>query len=283
MPEFKSTLIGMLAETELHPGVGQSASVIDLPVAREASGMPFIPGSSIKGAFRAQWPTSKNSPDFKAVFGEKNKAGQILFSDARLILLPLRSLTRPYYWATSPFLLNRFKRDLNRFNLGEAAKTESLIIPLITPGSTQMAEQENDNPGDNTVYLEEFSFKIERVKLSAWIQALKMLLPENEHCQIVEKLLILSDEDFTHFARQGLPVRARNELHEETKVSKNLWYEETLPTDTVLYSGLQSRTSEPVDWPSGFNYLQVGGDETVGQGWVQLTLLANEQAEEVAQ
>jgi len=40
-------------ETALHIGTGQIATVTDGPILRNAAGEPFIPGSSLKGAFRA--------------------------------------------------------------------------------------------------------------------------------------------------------------------------------------------------------------------------------------
>ncbi|RLJ03191.1 MAG: hypothetical protein DRP08_03835 [Candidatus Aenigmatarchaeota archaeon] len=40
-------------ETALHIGSGQIATVTDSPILRNAAGEPFIPGSSLKGAFRA--------------------------------------------------------------------------------------------------------------------------------------------------------------------------------------------------------------------------------------
>lgn len=40
-------------ETALHIGTGQIATLTDSPILRDAAGQPFIPGSSLKGAFRA--------------------------------------------------------------------------------------------------------------------------------------------------------------------------------------------------------------------------------------
>jgi len=40
-------------ETALHIGSGRIATVTDSPILRNAAGEPFIPGSSLKGAFRA--------------------------------------------------------------------------------------------------------------------------------------------------------------------------------------------------------------------------------------
>ena len=38
------------ALSPLHAGTGQGAGILDLPIAREkATGLPFLPGSSLKG------------------------------------------------------------------------------------------------------------------------------------------------------------------------------------------------------------------------------------------
>ena len=47
---MKTLLYGLLAETSIHPGAGQSSGFVDLPVAREAAtDYPVIVGSSLKG------------------------------------------------------------------------------------------------------------------------------------------------------------------------------------------------------------------------------------------
>src|SRR6185503_12686922 len=55
------------AMSPLHPGTGQSVGAIDLPIARERpTGIPLIPGSSIKGALRAR---SRDTQWTRDVFG----------------------------------------------------------------------------------------------------------------------------------------------------------------------------------------------------------------------
>ncbi len=52
---MKSMILGMLAETYIHPGSGQTTGFVDLPVAREATtDYPVIVGSSMKGALNDQ-------------------------------------------------------------------------------------------------------------------------------------------------------------------------------------------------------------------------------------
>ena len=62
-------------------------------------------------------------------------------------------------------------------------------------------------------------------------------------------------------------MAARNQLDSATKVSQNLWYEETLPPDTLMYLLLGERASGTLETVPTFDYLQLGGNETVGQGW----------------
>ena len=52
---MKSAMLGLLAETPIHPGAGRGMGVVDLPVAREAAtDYPVLVGSSLKGALKGQ-------------------------------------------------------------------------------------------------------------------------------------------------------------------------------------------------------------------------------------
>src|SRR5205085_7007457 len=91
------------ALSPLHAGMGQGVGVIDLPIAREkATGIPFLPGSSLKGTLRDAY-LSKCANDEQCkqkgykVFGPETTnadayAGAVQFADQRLLLLPIRSL-----------------------------------------------------------------------------------------------------------------------------------------------------------------------------------------------
>src|SRR5579884_863217 len=103
-----AVLLGVRAETPIHPGAGQSGGTIDLPVAREGgTGYPFVPGSSNKGSTKHQ---AGGDPD---LYGTPDNQGSAMFGDLRL-LLPLRSSHGAYKWATCPHLLERFARDRER-------------------------------------------------------------------------------------------------------------------------------------------------------------------------
>ena len=79
----------------LHAGTGHTPDIIDLPTARmKATGIPFVPGSSIKGVLRDARRSSDREKT-EAVFGPSDDpaahAGALVVSDARLLALPVRS------------------------------------------------------------------------------------------------------------------------------------------------------------------------------------------------
>src|SRR5260370_29440413 len=106
------------ALSPLHAGTGQGVGVIDLPIAREkATGLPFLPGSSLKGPLRASLADKdlRNAifgPETTEINPEDNYASSVQFSDQRLLLLPVRSLAGTFAWVTSLFVLRRLLRDI---------------------------------------------------------------------------------------------------------------------------------------------------------------------------
>ena len=71
---MKTAMLGLLAETSVHPGSGRGVGVVDLPVAREtATDYPVLVGSSLKGALRDKIKTT--APDEETRFGNPQEAG----------------------------------------------------------------------------------------------------------------------------------------------------------------------------------------------------------------
>lgn len=262
---MKTILLGMLAETAIHPGTGRSGGVIDLPVAREAAtDYPFIAGSSLKGAFRDKTETAKEKEKGKELadkwFGKANSAGELLVSDARLLLLPVRSLTGSYRWLTCTHILERLCRDMWRAGL-----TFDAGVPEVDKGNVHTC-------GSGKIYLEERQLSIGPEPDGKLIKILAALIPHAvTRGRINKTLAVVSDDDFAWFARYALPVQARNVLDDETKQSKNLWYEESLPADTLMYAVVAGRNNAAEETLKSLfeddAYIQVGGNETVGAGW----------------
>ena len=77
-------------------------------------------------------------------------------------------------------------------------------------------------------------------------------------------------------AETATEVIARNVLNDETKTSDNLWYEESLPTETIL-SGLLVQVKGNGDCIEALrkitnNVIQLGGSMTVGRGLCKMTI-----------
>ncbi len=286
---MKTQLIGLIAETSIHPGSGQDTGFIDLPVARESfTDYPVIVGSSFKGALReraryndwepykkndddGRWETDdgKKKPKTKAdkIFGRGDGIGSLIVSDIRLIALPIRSLTGTYKWVTCPHLVERFVRDAKRAGIVEK-------LPKLTLGKTEYLGEDN-----GSLFLEERQFESIGSLDKNIIAMVKKLIPHDEtKGRVKEQLVMIHDDDFAWFARYGLAVTARNVLDNVTKASKNLWYEETIPPDAIFYSLLGDRqNSNALDQVKslfeGNAYIQVGANETVGQGWLAINWL----------
>jgi CRISPR-associated protein Cmr4 len=255
-------IIGLLAETYIHPGAGQAAGAIDLPVARERTTQyPVIAGSGMKGALLDSARSNGLAEETNRLFGQQDNAGQVLISDARLLLLPVRSLASSYFWLTCPYLLERFSRDAERAGKG-------IAVGDVAPSSDDKVLA--TDTGD--IFLEERLFSVERPAPEALITAIGRLVPRDDtRARLGKQLAVITDDAFAWFAKYALPVQARNVLNEDTKTSKNLWYEEALPPDTLMYFVVGERANgaaaEIAAHLAGRRYLQTGGNETVGQGW----------------
>lgn len=80
-----------------------------------------------------------------------------------------------------------------------------------------------------------------------------------------EKLSDLCDDD-------NLPIIARNSL--ENGESKNLWYEQVLPPETVLYTIIQEEGDELKNALNG-KIVQIGANATIGYGFCKFELINN--------
>ena len=262
---MKTAMLGLLAETPIHPGAGRGMGVVDLPVAREAAtDYPVLVGSSLKGALLDKAKTT--IPDSAtALFGTQERAGELLVSDARLLLLPVRSLAGSYRWITCPHLVERYRRDLVRAGLDPLPAT-----PSMTPGVVAAA-------GDGNLFLEERQFSIGDSLPDELVASIApLLLHEDTQRRLPQQIAVLDNDDFAWFARYGLAIQARNRLN-DGKQSKSLWYEETLPPDTVLYAIAMARSDDTAGaldalFPGRDPYVQAGGNETVGQGWFAVSV-----------
>lgn len=273
---MKANIIGLLSETSMHPGTEGSMGVVDLPVAREiTTGYPVITGSSLKGAFKEGFEERGSKSDSDKIFGEQNRAGNLAITDGRILLLPVRTLVGHYKWVTCPYIISRFVRDIKL----AGHKKEELEVPEFGQ-DTALYYKGKKSSTDKNIFLEEVAFSLKEsgeflIELAKLIKPL--MYHESLKNRLLEQLVVINNDEFAYFAKYGLEIRARNKLNSETKSSENLWYEECLPADTLLYTLFLPRLGDKdlleKVWGSFTErpYIQIGGNETIGQGWCVLS------------
>lgn len=290
------------ALTFLHPGTGQNTGAVDLPVQRERhTGYPMIQSSGLKGSLRDKAEQSKGKADagLISVFGSSENgetAGALAVTDARILAFPMRSLQQVFVWVTCPLVLQRLARDLSLIGQQGLIEDYSLPEPLGFGNALVSAGSGFVSP----LVLEEHALTLAETP-EAGVSDDKVATAFHALCPNLDskRLVIISNEDFQFFVRHATQVSARIKLDEEGKKTTsgkggNLWYEETLPPETVLYALLlanKPRTSAEdaaladaatvMNWveklfPKDKSYLQVGGNETVGQGWCQVNFRGGE-------
>lgn len=305
----KAKIMFMYTETSLHCGSGSSLGVVDLPIQREKyTDFPVCQASAIKGSVREWFEESFKGndenekkivytfgPDFEKGDGEAF-AGAATFTDGRILLFPVRSLNGVFAYTTSPFVLSRFKRDASmtdeNITWNVPKKDHNKVLGIKNSG-VQVS-------GQNKIVLEEYTFDFEEnddVKnIAAWLS--QNALPKDEEYnefwrkKLKTDLIVLPDDVFRDFVKLSTEVQARIRINNETKtIDKGaLFYEEALPSDTLLYSIVMSHdpacdSSKRPDKLKDYNdvitflskldgkRLQLGGDVTIGRGILNLNVL----------
>ncbi len=283
---MKAKMLYVHALSPLHPGTGQGVGTIDLPVAREkATNIPYLPGSSIKGTLRdaCQDSTLRTQLFGPETSSSMDHAGALQLGDARLLLFPVRSVAGTFTYATSPYILRRFARDAKMVNpdhnLPDLPEVSSAGDVLVTDGTVLKVE--------GKVYLEDLDLTPQE-NATEWAQYFaEKLFPGDSEWQKVfkQRFCILHDDVMGFLLETATEVRARVRIDDDTKtvVQGALWYEESLPAETVLYSLVQFTPNQQTNLngqdPFAKNEdmirkpLQFGGKATVGRGICQLRLV----------
>ncbi len=279
----------------LHVGSGRGAGYVDLPIMREkVTGWPLVPGSAVKGVLADKYEATpdkrKTDPWIVAAFGRSDEAedrkansGSLVFADARIVCLPVRSLYGTFAWCASPAVLRRLRRDFEMAGAGVADLAADLSVredgALLPDGTASVLAH------DNRLYLEDLDFKTEASSgAAAWASRLaEWVFPGNDTWQkaFLERFTVLPDNAFNFLSETGTEVNARVRLEDKTKTvaSGALWYEEALPAETLLAgivwcdrvfgnNGIQP--AELMDRFCRDTTLQMGGDATTGKGRVRL-------------
>ena len=264
----------------VHVGTGQSVGAIDLAIARDrATGFPVIPGSSIKGVLR-DISLGVGTLDTVRIFGPEtdrasDHAGAVSMGDANLLLLPVRSVYGTFAWSTSPWLLARFARDAV-----EAGFENIPTIPTLAGLESCLIHEHSTIDSDQRVFFEDLDL-LGEPGVEYWADCLGGLLFSDDPFWrelLNGKLCIVHDDVMSFLATHAIDISARIRLEHERKTVADggLWYEESLPAESILTSlvlaapnrktRLDSR--QILDTVGGLlqSPIQLGGNATIGRG-----------------
>lgn len=298
-----ANLLFLHALTGVHPGGGTALGVVDLPVQRERhTQWPIVSGSSLKGVLRDACRQSLGGGNesrnlFHAAFGPEidnasDFAGALSFTDARVLAFPVRSLLGVFAWVTCPAVLARFNRDTKLLaGSGNPPSTPSAV----NRGEAICPEKSDLLIDGKNLLLEEFEFRRAGGgdKIAAHLAELAVTDGATAD-RIRRNLVVLNDDDFTHFVRHATEVIARIGLDYETKTARDkaLFYEEFLPPETLFYAvvfATDSRSKQIERDAAAMldllrentpDIVQIGADQTIGKGLCAVKILAREKERE---
>lgn len=249
-----------------------------------------------KGENKSTEETKENEKNKKLIkfdeaislaFGPKEgdaHAGALGFTDARILLFPVKSMKGIFAYITCRKVLERFKNDLEI-----CKKTGAITSHFFDEKNVPQENTISDLGGvviNGTVVLEEYSFTLNKEKtteeFAEWLGDLTGIE------DIKNKLVVLPDDDFRDFVVLSTEVITRTRIDSETGTVATgaLFTEEYLPPETVLYSlalttpifnkekGIFKGTEEKkvmLFFEKGIpEVMQIGGNATIGKGIVRI-------------
>ena len=272
------------AITPLHVGAGRGLGYIDMPIVREkVTNWPYIPGSSIKGVIADHFGASEENErrkeenrHLKAAFGTSGSdndcaAGALVFTDADILCLPIRSFYGTFAWVTSPFCLKRAGIDVSLPNF------QKEYDAFIT-GDSKLTGH------DGKIYIEDLDINTQKIteagKIAGYIAESIFSDDKEMHDIFTERFAVVSDDLFTFLCESGTEVNAHIRINSKTGIVEQgaLWYEESLPAETILTGKIwcdkvfvKDITEQNLfEHFCGKNLtLQIGGKASTGKGLVQ--------------
>lgn len=249
-------------ETPMHVGSGSDLGHIDLPIQREKhTDFPMVQGSSLKGALREHlegnvkldadkigvhltfgYDSDGVKGDVKAFFQKDHQdfSGALAFTDARLLLFPVKSYKGIFALVTCPQVLDKFIKELQFIcGINDAQLPSNLTITndkVLVADSSYLGIQ-------GKVILDEYAFEIEtdkeqQKKVDDVALKLSTLLGIDIKSEIFNRLAILPNDVFRDFTKLSTEVITRTKIQNDTGTVQSgaLFTEEYLPAESYMYS-----------------------------------------------
>lgn len=229
--------------------------------------------------------------------GDDTHAGALGFTDARLLLFPVKSMKGVFAWITCPDVLKRFSDDLKLCN----GINDIFFNSNSMPAKWTVADTGSILTGGRVI-LEEYSFDVKCEDTTS--NFARWLSEKTGISDIQKRLVILDNDEFRDFVNLSTEVITRTKIDATTGTVQTgaLFTEEYLPSESIMYSlalttpifkdkdsdkgifGLtaeekkekdpQKKTSEEKKVMEFFTkclpaVMQIGGNATIGKGIVK--------------
>jgi CRISPR-associated protein Cmr4 len=296
-------IIETLAPLHVGASSGEENGNLNLIFRDQFTQTGIIPGSSIRGRFRADmrsidsdrklgyklaniWyghsseadeePT-KTEADDKSKNNTKDLTTEALvkFEDASLVWLPIFCPGQPIVWVTCPRLLKRYKQITGLEE--EVPQTRDANNNLL-PYPARLVNNQHNRLFFNLGYLDNLQ---PTPGLSKWLPSTQHISPDN--------LVVVDDNDINIIHEMGLYRQTRTKLKDDIKNVDNFFGFEALPEESILVfpiaikENIPQKAQEELDslnqphiWQQFTNNrsrsLYFGGLESIGCGRCQVTL-----------
>lgn len=292
---MKMSLSYLYLLTPLHTG-GASQEGNLLGIAREShTELPYIPSSTIRGRLRANveddWQRlklfgvdlddlNKNDSDpekqkrkeelhrrYKAEYGKELtqlEQGSIWVGDGSILWVPVPSLSHGVVWVSCPLLLQRWQR--------------------LQGNAAEVPEYSTNLKNGQSVYLKDAILK--DANLQNW-ENWGNFIPKDDATTSIKRVVVLPDRHCATLIQMSLWRQVKVKLDAHKTVDGGFRYEEAIPPDTVMYfpwgevktaktnGSAQSTKQEFEALFTKADILQIGGQESLGRGFVQTWLASN--------
>ncbi len=220
----------------------------------------------------------KKYTDFAGAFG---------FTDARLLLFPVKSMRGIFAWITCPKVLYQFEEDMKLAKLELPFEISALEKKVEDNKALVASTSKLVISNSKKIVLEEYAFETKEEQdvndLGEWLNRTVFGKAEKFiKSKILTDIVILNDDDFKDFVNLSTEVITRTKIDNSTGTVQGgaLFTEEYLPSESVMYSLVLSADEFTKNEKGGEtqeklitffdkylpNPMQIGGNATIGKG-----------------
>ena len=268
MYERRYGLIRTLAPLHVGASAGEESGNLNLIFRDPFTQTGIIPGSSIRGRFRAEMRQGEGDYEFwygKSAGEKEISEGLVKFEYASLLWLPVFCPGQPVVWVSCPRLLRRYAATAN----------PALLASVPEPYSCSETLKGRSDQEERTLF---FNLGFMTVKPSPGLQ---QWVPEPVKADVpADRLVVVSDADIGMIHDMALYRQSRVKLSDTMKkVDGGAFFNvEALPEGSVLVFPMALKPDPAQTWQpfdgSPSQDLYFGGLESVGFGRCSVTLMS---------